>query len=102
MSFNVVASKTASISTNVLTLASTLFNFASSDLTGAQKVTLLASTASLYINWSTVNPSTTLGSGVPVTTGVAYSLTGALNVAQLKMIAQTTAAAGSVLAILEK
>lgn len=91
--------KTASVTTNVVTLASTLFNFASSDLEGAQKVTILPTSASLFIGYSPTAPTATFG--IPVTSGVSYTVTGIANVANLKVISQSTVAA-SVFAQIEK
>lgn len=98
MSFHAVAQKTATISSTATFLSSTSFNFASSDLAGAQRVTILPTSASLRIGWAGVAPTT--AAGIPVTSGSTYNLTGVVNVANLQMIAQTTSA--SVIAIIEK
>ena len=91
MSFQAVSIKTATVGNTALSISSTLFNFATSDLTGAQKAIIYPTSASLMIGYSTVTP-TTAGSGIPVSSGTLYTVTGAANVANLKLIAQTTSA----------
>jgi hypothetical protein len=100
MSFQAVESKTATVGATALQLSSTLFNFATTNLTGAQKVTIFATSASLRVDWSGSTTTPTTVAGIPVTSGVAYEVQGVVNVANLKMIAATTSA--SVFAIIEK
>ena len=99
MSFQAVSIKSASIGASALTLSSTLFNFASSDLEGAQKVTILPSSASVYVGYTGTTPTAALG--IPVSTGTSYTVTGAANVARLQIVSQTTVLA-SVIAQIEK
>lgn len=91
MSFRAVAIKAASVGTTPLSLASTLFNFASSDLAGAQRVIIAPTSASLRVSSATTAP-TTAGFGIAVSSGTNYEVVGTVNVANLYMVAVTTSA----------
>jgi hypothetical protein len=91
MSFQAVEIKNATVGATPLTLSSTLFNFASSNLTGAQKAIICPTSASLRISSATTAPST-VALGIPVSSGTAYEVIGTANVANLYMVATTTSA----------
>jgi hypothetical protein len=91
MSFQAVEIKAASVGTTPLNLSSTLFNFASSNLAGAQKAVVCPTSASLRISSATTAP-TTAGFGIPVSSGTCYEVVGSINVANLYMVAVTTSA----------
>lgn len=100
MSFRAVEIKTATVGATPLSLASTLFNFASSNLVGAQKVVISPTSASLRISSATTAPSTSLG--IAVTSGTNYEVIGNLNVANLYMTRATTSADANVVVELYK
>lgn len=91
MSFRAVAIKNATVGATPLSISSTLFNFASTDLEGAQKAIICPTSASLRISSATTAPTTT-SLGIPVSSGTAYEVIGPLNVANLYMVAVTTSA----------
>src|SRR5688500_8191558 len=92
MSFHSVSIKSGSVGTNPISIYSTaVFNFATTDLVGAQKAIVSPTSASLRISSATTAP-TTNGIGIAVTSGTVYDVVGVHNVAKLFLVAQTTSA----------
>lgn len=97
MNLRALESKSATVGNTAVLISSTLFNFASSNLSQAQHALIMPTSASLKISWDGGTPTTAAPtgavSGVPVTSGSTYELFGNVNINRLSMIAQTTSAA---------
>jgi hypothetical protein len=87
MSFQGTVMGDGVVSTTAVTLGTTTFDFASSDLVGAQKAIITPSGASLRLGIGTA-PTTLFG--IQVTSGTNYEVVGAANVARVQLISITT------------
>jgi len=89
MSFQAVETADAVISSTAVLISSSSFGFASTNLIGAQKATVYASTVSkLFLSITGTAPTTI--AGIPIAAGEAYVITGSANVARIQVIGNAT------------